>query len=1391
MKLFLYLSGDWQDITYFVISSSLSIPENLISSELKPASNTVSFSMLKESPFYDDLLSSNSDIPFKILDDTGSIVLFTGFLTDDYAMAVKTSGKSPIELTAEDAINKRLKVEWSSVDGKSTRYKGVKVIDVVRSICMLSGIVFSEISYSKSDLEDLVYFSITDLEDDTYYEVITPLLLDFGYTYYINAYGEMALYQLDTSGASYITLDKTSELTVKKTRTKYDEVDIKWYSLKTLSNEIIFDDTTGSNSDSSCLIELKQDEWYPEGTTLDTNTYSNYKLNSGTKVVLADGVTSEIYADNAITQSFENYGTFAVIKLHNTADTTKKITRLRVHASTVIAQDSQNTTTSLSGGKRKYKYESKYINTKAQSERLAAVLFNYYNNLNYSYSVKSPQKIEVGSYVIVSELVMSGITQKCRITGRLKTERSNLYTYTLQAVDDFAIVETRSDLGTSVSATEPRFASLDQIRVIENGDESKIPDSISSVTVLAAKEGLTITWPWDGSGLANNIKRYRVEISDDSFVTWRTFYVTTNRCVYTFIRDDDGYPEASELALWRVRVKAENMYDKESDYYGPSAGGEPVNTSKYDTWIPSIPAISPYTSGRMAVISWDAGNQYGQYGYDVQICRKDSTPIESEWRRPDLSLDARASENNYTDGTSGALMVTVNQFSQSLPLTNQALNLPVDTVYYYRVRGVSLVPTSVNPSAVIVGDWSPAYAVLARPGGSVDLAGESIQKEQIAPSAVTIEKLNILAKNKVNPLTNAGLDNPFEGWTMSAGALTQETDSLVGYPVGKISATVARLYSDSFEIGPDEILEITFHARAPAAATSVEFCVGDASGSARRYETAIWGAGTKVWGAFSGVTEWSIVHNATTPVASSYLTMRTYIVGINVTPDMIPAPLNNIDSAIKCFRVKQATATISVVNRAGTGALYIFAPTALTVGAGVMTAGKIVVKDLSAISALLGEVKGGPSLADDDRIVIGGGYDDGTRYLTTDVGAGNETYDLGKKGTLKLGKADDEALFWRVYSVSKSVWRTIMRMSTFIVDAVASTIRGIFVVRTANGAYPAFRVNPTGVTNTDPIEIGADAANIGGDATSPVLKKTTAKSVPIMNPRIPYLSSGNRGYTGTIKGSSVSFEEGVGTENSGRFWDAGIGCGDATYGGQFAISRRGSTLIKVDSTGLQYFRIPTIGGGNFWQAGAKYDSLTTADRFAILRNSVECAAFFQDYVELITGGMKFTTGGTRKTGITKAGGAISVLDKTSGTIWALYVKGDRITLYNGTTEYQVPTTIDTFPKANLSNTATKLTGQSDAALLASMRIVCFEFSSTATEGTVYTALSAVISATVGENHASMGHFGTAWVSIVVRGSSTVINIHYSNQSIIKRFTSGSSTQIGQDFQVALIQYVNV
>jgi len=285
------------------------------------------------------------------------------------------------------------------------------------------------------------------------------------------------------------------------------------------------------------------------------------------------------------------------------------------------------------------------------------------------------------------------------------------------------------------SAIAMAGAATQAIAVVTQGDPTQPPDTVTGLTVIARREYLEIDWAPMAPGLKNTLKNFAVEISNDG-ISWITRTPTASEYIYFFNRDVDGYPEKTggsfPLSGWRVRVKAVNIYGYSSLAYSDTVAPD---VTQYNTWIPTAPVLTPYCTGRQAILNWKATTQYGKLGYDVQIARKDTAPLEGDWVRPALTLDPRISEANYTDGA-GTLFTSIEQISQSLPLKDQTVNTAKDTNYYYRVRGISEVPTTASPTAQILGAWSGSYLVVARPTGTADLVAGAIGNAQLAAGAV-------------------------------------------------------------------------------------------------------------------------------------------------------------------------------------------------------------------------------------------------------------------------------------------------------------------------------------------------------------------------------------------------------------------------------------------------------------------------------------------------------------------------------------------------------------------------------------------------------------------------------------------------------------------------------
>src|SRR5690606_9494362 len=116
--------------------------------------------------------------------------------------------------------------------------------------------------------------------------------------------------------------------------------------------------------------------------------------------------------------------------------------------------------------------------------------------------------------------------------------------------------------------------------VTTNGDATWIPDTVSAVQAVASQNEIAISWEWSGSGIANNIKRFIVELTKNGGTDWQVIAEpNSNTAAYSFDRTVDGYPESGDLSAWRVRVKAENVYGVTSNDWRTSA----INTAYYKT----------------------------------------------------------------------------------------------------------------------------------------------------------------------------------------------------------------------------------------------------------------------------------------------------------------------------------------------------------------------------------------------------------------------------------------------------------------------------------------------------------------------------------------------------------------------------------------------------------------------------------------------------------------------------------------------------------------------------------------------------------------------------------------------------------------------------------------
>lgn len=160
--------------------------------------------------------------------------------------------------------------------------------------------------------------------------------------------------------------------------------------------------------------------------------------------------------------------------------------------------------------------------------------------------------------------------------------------------------------------SEPYPSSGLALEELMNGTGIGAPD-MPMFTARAGKDVLGIQIQTPTQGLNNLTVRYIIELVKDDKVS--TISASNLYTEYTYNRSTDGYPEAEELARWKVRVKAVNVYGKESQW----SEFVNVDTAGYLTWEVMAPHVIATVKQNTIDWTWQEVNQdvYGTIVYDL------------------------------------------------------------------------------------------------------------------------------------------------------------------------------------------------------------------------------------------------------------------------------------------------------------------------------------------------------------------------------------------------------------------------------------------------------------------------------------------------------------------------------------------------------------------------------------------------------------------------------------------------------------------------------------------------------------------------------------------------------------------------------------------------------
>jgi hypothetical protein len=301
----------------------------------------------------------------------------------------------------------------------------------------------------------------------------------------------------------------------------------------------------------------------------------------------------------------------------------------------------------------------------------------------------------------------------------------------------------------------------------------------------------------------------------------------------------------------------------------------------------------------------------------------------------------------------------------------------------------------------------------------------TLHGNKIIAKTATLETLNVLAQNKINPNTDAADNNA--GWYIDTGTSFETVD---GYRTMRVTTSGgvgggATISSDPFIVLPNDLIKFSFGLDCPNYTSGSGLYIGLTYGQTfKRY---VYSFVTKKW---SYVDTGSSMYFVMNYVSTSRKNFTTYILGATIDISTVPAPTYTDETyEIYCLQLSLGDTSARIrtgYNTTVAGTYWRFyLPQAYVVGSSKIVAEQIIVEKLTSIKNQLGTIVG----------------DDSANYKLVMSPSSTE---IDPEGTFLLGATTD-AGYLRRYK-SGGLWYLDIKTSRFVVDSVSSKIYGAFQV---------------------------------------------------------------------------------------------------------------------------------------------------------------------------------------------------------------------------------------------------------------------------------------------------------------------------------------------------------
>ena len=147
---------------------------------------------------------------------------------------------------------------------------------------------------------------------------------------------------------------------------------------------------------------------------------------------------------------------------------------------------------------------------------------------------------------------------------------------------------------------------------------TKAPDAPARLSAIARKDYVSLECePVSGADAADTALNYAIEYSKDGGETWSAAIEKSwsFKAEWRYDREVDGWPEKSDFANWKFRVKAVSVYNLSSQWKACE-----VDDTEYKTWLPEITSFTATAEEGLVRLNWNASSDvYGELSYAVSL----------------------------------------------------------------------------------------------------------------------------------------------------------------------------------------------------------------------------------------------------------------------------------------------------------------------------------------------------------------------------------------------------------------------------------------------------------------------------------------------------------------------------------------------------------------------------------------------------------------------------------------------------------------------------------------------------------------------------------------------------------------------------------------------------